>query len=509
MKKYFGYVRVSDPKQKSGVSPEVQRSDIAAFAKRRDIEIVEWFVEVQTAAKAGRGVFSKMFARLEKGEADGVIFHKIDRSARNLDDWNMVGKLFDRGIDVQFAHESIDLGTRGGRLSADIMAVVAADYIRNLREEARKGLYGRLNQGIYPLAAPVGYLNCGKGRVKVIDPERAPLVQLAFERYATGTVGLRQLRKEMRERGLRTKSGRTLSLNCLSRMLNNPFYVGIMQLRRTGESFQGKHTPLVQKAIFDRVQAILRGKTITVASKHDFLFRRRVRCGGCRLHLIGEMHKGHVYYRCHNSDCKGASVREELIDDVIQKRLKLLIGGDREIGEIRELVEAERRNADAELENVDGAIQLLLTKCDDRLARLTDALIDQLIDKKTFELRKRRLLDERRDLIDRRERVSQASLPRHKAFAHLELSNAAYSGYKLANADERRRIIEQVTSKLSARGKSPAITLKSPYQEIAAWRESQQCALARGTGRTRALALLDIIMAADPEAQNASDARAA
>jgi hypothetical protein len=41
---------------------------------------------------------------------------------------------------VHFANDSLDLNTRGGRLSADIQAVVAADYIRNLREEAKKGV---------------------------------------------------------------------------------------------------------------------------------------------------------------------------------------------------------------------------------------------------------------------------------------------------------------------------------------------------------------------------------
>ncbi len=40
--------------------------------------------------------------------------------------------------------------------SADIQGVVAADYVRNLREETKKGLYGRLKQGIYPLGAPIG-----------------------------------------------------------------------------------------------------------------------------------------------------------------------------------------------------------------------------------------------------------------------------------------------------------------------------------------------------------------
>src|ERR1700679_1367612 len=151
MTPYFGYVRVSDRKQKAGVSLDVQKSDIERFAAQRGFQIVDWFVEIQTAAKAGRAIFSGMLSRLEKGEARGVIIHKIDRSARNLDDWNMLSKLYDRVIDFQFAHEPIDLTTRGGRLSADMLAVVAADFIRNNRQEARKGFYGRLQQGIYPL----------------------------------------------------------------------------------------------------------------------------------------------------------------------------------------------------------------------------------------------------------------------------------------------------------------------------------------------------------------------
>lgn len=98
--------------------------------------------------------------------SDGIIIHKIDRSARNLKDWALLGDLIDAGHEVHFAHESLDMDTRGGRLAADIQAVIASDYIRNLREEACKGLYGRLKQGIFPFYAPIGYLNCGRGQIK-------------------------------------------------------------------------------------------------------------------------------------------------------------------------------------------------------------------------------------------------------------------------------------------------------------------------------------------------------
>src|SRR4029077_20815694 len=142
---------------------------------------------METAAKRGRPVFTQAMKLLRQGKAKGIILHKLDRGARNLKDWADIGELADQGVEVHFVNESLDLHSRGGRLSADIQAVVAADYIRNLREESRKGFYGRLKQGVYPLGAPVGYLDMGKGgKLKELDPIQAPLVRKAFELYSTG-----------------------------------------------------------------------------------------------------------------------------------------------------------------------------------------------------------------------------------------------------------------------------------------------------------------------------------
>src|SRR5262245_42335656 len=137
----------------------------------------------------------------------------------------------DEGIKVLFTNESLDLQTRGGRLSADIQAVVAADYVRNLREETKKGLYGRLKQGCYPFPAPLGYKDMGKGKPKEVDPLTAPLVRQAFELYATGQYTVITLSEELFRRGLRTRGGRRLSKNGVSFLLNNPFYTGLIRLR--------------------------------------------------------------------------------------------------------------------------------------------------------------------------------------------------------------------------------------------------------------------------------------
>ena len=118
MKTCFGYTRVSTAKQGEGVSLEAQKEAILGFASRNNIEIIQWFEEKETAAKKGRPIFNQMIADLKRHRADGLVIHKIDRSARNFADWAKIGDLADAGIGIHFATESLDFSSRGGRLRA-------------------------------------------------------------------------------------------------------------------------------------------------------------------------------------------------------------------------------------------------------------------------------------------------------------------------------------------------------------------------------------------------------
>src|SRR5713226_3083796 len=217
MQEYFGYTRVSTAKQgEKGVSLQEQRDAILNYSHRFSLQISEWFEERETAAKRGRPLFTQMLRLLRQGRAQGVVIHKIDRSARNLKDWADLGEIIDQGIEVHFANESLDLHSRGGRLSADIQAVVAADYIRNLREEAKKGIYGRLKQGFYPMRAPLGYVDHGAGKPKTIHPVKGMLVRKAFDLYAGGKFTIATLGDELYRLGLRNHAEGRVTRNGLS-----------------------------------------------------------------------------------------------------------------------------------------------------------------------------------------------------------------------------------------------------------------------------------------------------
>ncbi len=535
--RYFAYIRVSTVKQGEGVSLAEQKSAIAAYAERNGLAITRWFEEMETAAKQGRRQFTQMLAALSSGKADGLIIHKIDRSARNLKDWASLGDLIDRGVDVRFVNDNLDLRSTGGRLTADLQAAIAAHYIRNLREEVKKGLYGRLKQGLYPWHAPLGYRNNGKAKPKTIDPVTGPLVRRMFERYASNTISFEDLRREMYGLGLRTRGGKVLPLNALSRALNNPFYMGVIRMG-SGETYPGIQEPLISKALFDRVQTILRGKTVAKAKKHRFLLRQMVKCACCgRRTLTGELQRGTPYYRCHGRTCRGRTWRGDALEGVVREhfaRIRLAKGRQDEksnvtrgcgdvgtkntnitpirgvrdeiptitlpntlghtdfedlgdIGDLREMVMEVCHAQKGDTERLRASLALQLKHIDGRVSRLTDLLIDQAIDRDAYHARKEQFLKDRQGILEELKRT-EARSPLADLFDEFERNNTALLRYESLTDDEKRELVDIVCSNFSVCGESLTFTLRSPYKEIAEVSDSLECAQDRKIVRLRKIA---------------------
>lgn len=458
MKRCFAYVRVSTAKQGEGVSLEAQQDAIAAYAACNELSIIQWFEEKETAAKSGRPIFNAMLKQLKAGKASGLIIHKIDRSARNFADWAKVGDLADAGIDVHFATESLDFRSRGGRLSADIQAVIAADYVRNLRDETIKGINGRLKQGLYPFNAPVGYLDNGKGKLKTPDPERAPLVKEMFDLYASGQYSLESLVAEMERRGLRNRNNRPLSRAGIGTILSNPFYCGIIKIKTTGDTYKGRHQPLISVTTFEHVQAIKAGKSGKKVTRHNYVFRGLFRCGLCNAAMTPERQKGHVYYRCHTSNCPTKTVREEALDNALLFALKRCEFSKRQIDTVERRFRAWLDKETASEKPHTWTLQL--AKIETRLSSLDDKLIDNVIDEELYKSKRERYLLEK-TAIEEAEKKSKERAPKPRYIRRfLELIKSLYRSYIIANDDEKREIVDLATSNRQVSLKNIAIELR-------------------------------------------------
>jgi DNA invertase Pin-like site-specific DNA recombinase len=452
-KTYYGYTRVSTVKQGDGVSLEAQKEAIERYASQHSLIVSHWLEEKETAAKLGRPIFTQMIKDLHANKADGVIMHKIDRSARNLRDWATVGELQDAGIDVHFAAESVDFASRGGRLTADIQAVISADYIRNLREETIKGINGRLKQGLYPFKAPIGYLDKGGGKVKTIDPVRGPLVKQVFELYNTGQYSFASLAEEMNKRGLRGRLGKRVYKGKIERILSNPFYMGTIEVLTTGAIYAGIHEPLISATLFRSVQERRVGRANKKKTKHDFLYRGLFKCIDCKNSMIPEKQRGNVYYRCHTPDCTTTTVREDVLETCITEKLQLLEIMPETANQFISNLSAGLLTHTTQPHRDTGAIEK--AKLNTQNNNLLNALLKGTIDDETYKSKLKELKIAEMSLKEESERRSTSTLNRRYYAKFLEHAQNLANTYVSALKHEKRQLVELCFSNKSISGRTP------------------------------------------------------
>ncbi len=126
----------------------------------------------------------------------------------------------------------------------------------------------KAKQGIWPSFAPPGYGNVvgpdGKRTIEP-DPVDGPVVTRLFERFAKGDASIKILAREFP-----TIRGRRLFSAQIHQALRKRIYTGDFDF--DGVRYSGNHTPLVSRETWERVQAILDGRTSSKSrqSKHQF-----------------------------------------------------------------------------------------------------------------------------------------------------------------------------------------------------------------------------------------------
>jgi len=205
--KAVAYCRVSSKEQEEeGFSIPAQQKLLQEYASKNNITIVREYVDSETAKTAGREQFCDMVNFLgQSQDVKTILVEKTDRIYRNFRDYITIDNL---DIEIHLVKES-------GVLSKDskshqkfihgIKVLMAKNYIDNLSEEVKKGLYEKAARGRYPGQSPTGYLNDKENHVIVIDSARAPLVKRMFELYATGEYSLDSIHAWAKESGLQSK----------------------------------------------------------------------------------------------------------------------------------------------------------------------------------------------------------------------------------------------------------------------------------------------------------------
>ena len=339
------YLRVSTRDQArrgggddEGFSIPAQRDANRRKAATLGAIITKEFVDRGASARsANRPELQGMLEYLSDHDVDYVIVHKLDRLARSrADDVEITKALDEFNVRLVSTTESIDQ-TPSGMLLHGIMSSIAEFYSRNLAAEVMKGMTQKARSGGTVGRAPLGYRNHrtvdSEGRemrTVILDAERAPLVALAFNLYATGDWTISGLVDHLNQRGLTTTPtprmpSRPIAEGLLHKVLTNPYYKG--QTKFQGVQYDGRHEALIDGATWQRVQEVLaahvNGERVR---QHPHFLKSTVYCGQCgeRMlvqHTTSATGMKYPYFSCAGRHSKrtNCTLRSVLIYEVEKK----------------------------------------------------------------------------------------------------------------------------------------------------------------------------------------------
>jgi site-specific DNA recombinase len=253
------YARVSSKDQeREGFSIPAQRTLLRQHAQQHGFEVLEEFIDVETAKHVGRTRFGEMLAFLRTHRTcRDVLVEKTDRLYRNIRDWITVDDL---DVTVHFVKENAVVSQHSrssDKFMHGIKVLMAKNYVDNLSEEVKKGMREKAQQGQWPSVAPIGYVNNRSTHRIEPDGTRAPIIATLFSLYAAGEYSLKALVAKAHALGLTHPRGnRRLLKSDLHRILQNPIYFG--EFVWLGQRHVGVHDAIIDRETFDQVQAVLR-----------------------------------------------------------------------------------------------------------------------------------------------------------------------------------------------------------------------------------------------------------
>jgi len=326
------------------------------YCQRHNYTIIREYADAAyTGTNDQRPQYQQMLADARKGMFEIVIFHKVDRSARNeYDYYKHKRDLAACGVAIAYSGQPFDTTTPEGALMEAQMVGMAAYYSRNLSREVKKGLKENVLAGKITGGKPCFGFTVDSSKRYVPDPDEAPAVVQIFSMYADGH-GYTDIIAWLNAHGFRTRRGRPFGKNSLHDLLRNRRYIGTCLLGKNQPYPDGRRNShradhsgmiivengcpaIVDRALFDRVQHRMndnRHRSGAFRARRDYLLSGRIHCGLCQSSMTGtgtQTH-GHVlrYYYCSaksnhgRRSCPNKGIRADKLESFVMKYLRTVL----------------------------------------------------------------------------------------------------------------------------------------------------------------------------------------
>lgn len=493
--KYFIYCRVSqDREDRQILSPDSQKKELQAYAKQEGLQVVHTYVEKQTAYKTGRAQFNEMLTRIENKEANGIIVYHLSRIARNTSDGGRVIYMMDEGLIKEIRTKEKNYTNH-----SDDKFLMQIHFAMNKKSSddnsafVKRDTITKLEKGEYPSKAKRGYLNISKEGVIVgkqydhkkqellsclgrplqrieQDPLEASLVRKIFEMALTGQYGLNALRAKAYELGLASMNNTPLSKSMVRNILSDSYYYG--EFEYGGQRWVGSHESIITKSEFDKVQSIITNRSRPKTNKREYLFPMIIPCPYCK-HLLGSDHqKGHDYLRCTKAKeghCKNkGNIRQDNLEEQFIELLKTIQIPENVVEYLLTLVrksyKEEIENQHISQSNIRRNIGLLESKKTQLTAKW--ACGEAISDEDYLEMKKalESQIKAQNEALEKIKQSQNSCIENIESF--FKLSRKLVSTFEKANIEDKRMIINLVSSKFILTGEKLSVVLAEPFKAL-------------------------------------------
>lgn len=309
------YARYSSHAQDESTSIALQ---VEAFERAAGAPLLRFIDQAKTGrSTGGRTELLNLIREAEAGRIGRLYVYKFDRLGRAAETHVLVEDLEELGVEVVSVTEGANTLARGVQL------VVAAEYSRALAERTRAGLVQRHQAGRWTGGmAPYGYqvIDADGGRRLAIQEEEAEAVRFVFDTYLHDSVGLKEIARRLRARGVPSRLGAPWGHESVRSIIRNPMVVGRVVYGRRQfrlDRTTGRRVPRWNDAAQHRTQL---DETLRIVSDRDFdraaqrlldsarakpvgvrtlrPFTRLVYCASCGgpCYARKSARRGHVYY---------------------------------------------------------------------------------------------------------------------------------------------------------------------------------------------------------------------
>ena len=470
--------RVSSKEQEEGQSIPAQVRRLTEYAEKRNFVIEEVFQITESSTKDTRREFEKILTLIKKSrQSFALIVDTVDRLQRSFKESFILDELRKEGkIELHFYRENLVVNTKSNSadlLRWDIGVMFARGYVLQLSDNVKRSKEEALKRGICIGRAPLGYVRVvdEKGEKTIIpDPVTMYLVEDMFNQYTTGNHSLQSLTLLMKEKGLRTSSGKPLVKSQIESMLKNPFYSGEMNTKQG--VFPHHYETLISKEQFQQVQGILNGyhkkpfQSLTI----PFALRGLITCETCGCLITPEIKKGkYVYYSCTNAkgNCSRTYIREEVLLAQLTPFFENIALSDEAIATITEYLKDVHKSEQMFFKEEQTLLRRELDKLQNRLSKMYDDKLDGVIDDELYQQKFKEMKARQQEIVAKMQRHVKADETFYiTANAVLSLASRAKELFESSEVDEKRQLLNFVFQNLSLDGKKLVHTLREPFSMI-------------------------------------------